>query len=424
MTERPLLLHDVTVQEGLGRASVPGRSVLVRGDTIEAVMAAGEAPVDSPGVDVRVLTGHTVMPGMTLGHGHIAYKDVITARDTMFKYTLPEVTLIAAEHARQMLRLGYTGLVGAGSVGGIDMALKRSIAAGRIVGPRITACSRDLMVSAPPQRRNPAVGKKFPADLMPIVDTVEEMVERTTKEIDEGAQIIKTFSSGDGTYPNADSHEILYTLDEIKAVVATARPRGVLVRAHSRGIDGIRNAIAAGVDVIDHASYADEAALHAIAEQGIYIVPSLYQPRQLLDYGGDFGKSQEYLDKTEYEAEVANTLWLLPKAVELGIRIVAGDDFGFAWTPHGTYAQELAMYVELAGIDAPTVLTWATSNGAALAGRGDTAGVVAAGRLADLVVTDGDPAEDIRVLCDPERIVEVYLGGVPVGSTDRELVPA
>jgi imidazolonepropionase-like amidohydrolase len=121
----------------------------------------------------------------------------------------------------------------------------------------------------------------------------------------------------------------------------------------------------------------------------------------------------------EFQAEIDNTLWLLPRAVELGIRLVAGDDFGFAWTPHGTYAEELAVYVEVAGIPAPTVLTWATANGAALAGRGDDAGVVTAGRLADLVVTAGDPAEDIRVLCRPEAIEMVLMGGRTVRDAVR-----
>jgi imidazolonepropionase-like amidohydrolase len=410
MTSR-ILLHDVAVQEGRGRASVPHQSVLVEGTTISAVLPAADAPVDDPDLDVRNLSGRTVMPGMTLGHSHIAYIDVVTARDTMFKYSLPELTLRAARNAAAMVQLGYTGLVGAGSVSGLDMVLKRAIADGWIEGPRITACSRDLMVSAPPERRNPEVAGRFPADLMPIVDTVAEMVERTTIEIDQGAQIIKTFSSGDDTYPNAKSDEILYTLEELQAVVRTARPRGVMVRAHSRGVEGIRNAIRAEVDVIDHASYADEEALQAIAAQGIYVVPSLYQPRQLLLHGAEHGKTPEYLEKLDYQAEIDNTIWMLPRAVELGIKIVAGDDFGFAWTPHGTYARELAAYVELAGIDPATVLTWATANGAALAGRGDTAGIVEAGRLADLVVTDGDPAQDITVLSRPDDLEMVLLDG-------------
>lgn len=405
------VLHNVNVQHGVGKRTVAAQTVLIDGDRITAVIPAAHAPEPEPGDHVIDLSGKTVMPGMTLGHGHIAYNDVTTARDTMFKYTLPEVTLLATANAERMVQLGYTGLVGAGSVAGIDMALKKAVARGDFEGPRITACSRDLMVSAPPDRRNPAVASRFPADLMPIVDSAAEMVERTSVEIDEGAEIIKTFSSGDDTYPNARSHEILYTLDELKAVVAVARPRGVRVRAHSRGIAGIRNAIEARVDIIDHATYADDECLDRIAELGIFVIPSLYQPSQLLRYGRDFGKTDEFMESLEFQAEIDNTMWMLPEAVKRGIKVATGDDFGFAWTPHGTYADELRMYVEEAGIDAPTIIRWASANGAALAGRGDDAGTVAAGKLADLVVTDGDPGEDITVLNGPEKIAMVLLAG-------------
>jgi len=406
-----LLLHDVAVQRGLGLPTEPPQSILIEGDRIAAIMPSAEAPTSRGDVEVIDLEGACVMPGMTLGHGHIAYNDVITARDTMFKYSLPEVTLLAADNARRMVQLGYTALVGAGSVAGIDMALKQAIAAGRLEGPRITACSRDLMVSAPPERRNPEVASRFPADLMPIVDSAAAMVERTAIEIEQGAEIIKTFSSGDDTYPNAKSHELLYSLDELKAVVAAARPRGVRVRAHSRGLGGIRNAIEARVDIIDHATYADDAALDAIAEAGIFIIPSLYQPRQLLLHGREHGKTDEFMNALEFQAEIDNTLWMLPEAVKRGIRIATGDDFGFAWTPHGTYADELRVYVEVAGMAPATVLSWATSNGAALAGRGADAGSVEVGKLADLVVVASDPVQDIGVLTDPSKILMTLLAG-------------
>lgn len=131
--------------------------------------------------------------------------------------------------------------------------------------------------------------------------------------------------------------------------------------------------------MIDHATYADDAALEAIAERGIFVVPSLHQPHRLLTTGTAHGKTPEYLETLEFQAEVENTLRILPLMVEMGIPIVAGDDFGFAWTPHGRYAEELETYVSMAGIPAPTVLTWATANGARLAGRGGEAGTVQPG---------------------------------------------
>ncbi|MFD7337580.1 amidohydrolase family protein [Streptomyces violascens] len=421
------LLHRATVQEGLGRASLPNRSVLLDGDRIEAVLPEGLAPLHADGIDVLDLDGRTVMPGMTLGHTHIAYLNVLDGREMLFKHSIPEVTLAAAENTTNLLALGYTAFVGAGSVAGIDMALRRAVDSGRLAGPRITPCSRDLMVSGPPERRNPEVKKRIPSDLMRLADTPEEMAQYVAGEIDQGAEIVKVFSSGDDTFPNGRSHELLFTAEELKVAADTAHRLGAKVRAHSRGLGGIRNAIAADVDVIDHATYADDAALDAIAERGIFVVPSLYQPHMLLTTGAEHGKTSEYLETLEFEAEIDNTLRILPLMVELGIPVVAGDDFGFAWTPHGTYAKELELYVTLAGIPAPTVLTWATANGARLAGRGDDAGVVAAGRLADLVVTDGDPAEDITVLSRPGAIELVLLGGTPVAgdpTSFRTRIPA
>ncbi|MEU0668244.1 amidohydrolase family protein [Streptomyces lavendulocolor] len=408
--DRRLLLHDVTVQEGLGRASLPARSVLVAGDRVEAVLPAAEAPSDGDFVRWD-LGGATVMPGMTLGHTHIAYADVTTGRETLFKYRVPEAALHAARHCAGLLECGYTAFVGAGSVAGIDMALKNAVEAGVIRGPRITPCSRDLMVSGPPGRRSPELKQRMPRELMPVVDVLGDLVTYTEEEIDQGAEIIKVFSSGDDTFPNARSDELLFTREELTTVVEVAHRRGARVRAHSRGLEGIRNALAAGVDVIDHATYADDAALDLIAERGVFVVPSLFQPDRLLALGERFGKAPDYLEALDFKDEIANTLRFLPKAERLGLRIVPGDDFGFAWTPHGTYADELVMYVERAGIAPETVIKWACANGAELAGRGGDAGVVAPGRLADLVVWDRDPAADLTVLQDRGALRSVLIGG-------------
>ncbi|ACU72573.1 amidohydrolase [Catenulispora acidiphila DSM 44928] len=408
---RKILLRNGKVQEGLGKASLTGHSVLIEGDRIAEIAPAGRLPLDSSQVEIVDLAGMTVMPGMTLGHTHIAYLNILDGREMLFKYSVPELTLAAAENAGRMLSLGYTAFVGAGSVAGIDMALRKAVDAGRLRGPRITPCSRDLMVSGPPERRNPEVGKRIPSDLMRLADTPEEMAEYVKGEIAQGAEIVKVFSSGDDTFPNGRSHELLFTAQELVIAARTAHENGARIRAHSRGLQGIRNAIAAGVDVIDHATYADDAALEAIAEQGIFVVPSLYQPHMLLSTGAKHGKTPEFLESLEFQAEIENTLRILPLMVEMGIPVVAGDDFGFAWTPHGDYAKELQAYVDLAGIPAPTVLTWATANGARLAGRGDEAGTVQRGRLADLVVTDGDPAQDISVLSRPGAVRAVLLGG-------------
>ncbi len=417
-----ILLHGVTLQEGMGTPSRPGQSLLIAGERIEAILPQGSAPHDGDFVRWE-LPGTTVMPGMTLGHTHIAYVNVTNTRETLFAFTVPELTLHAARHARGLLEAGYTAFVGAGSVAGIDMALKNAIEAGAVPGPRVTACSRDLMVSGPPDRRTPGLADRIPRELMPVVDAIDDLVAFTNEEIDQGAEIVKVFSSGDDTFPNARSEELLFSLDELRTVTRIAHDRGARVRAHSRGLAGIRNALAAGVDVIDHASYADDEALKRIADHGVFVVPSLYQPKQLLATGLEHGKSVDYLDGLAFTKEIENTLAFLPRAEKLGLRIVPGDDFGFAWTPHGTYAEELITYVETVGVSAPTVLRWACANGAALAGRGEDAGVLAPGRLADLAVWSRDPAADITALRDRAALRSVLIGGRPVAGPEAPPAP-
>ena len=408
---RKILLRNGKVQEGLGKASLTGHSVLIDGDRIAEVAPAGRLPLDSSQVEIVDLAGMTVMPGMTLGHTHIAYLDILDGREMLFKYSVPELTLAAAENAAACCPWATPPSSAPARWRASTWPCAKPSTPGRLRGPRITPCSRDLMVSGPPERRDPEVGKRIPSDLMRLADTPEEMAEYVKGEIAQGAEIVKVFSSGDDTFPNGRSHELLFTAQELAIAARTAHENGARIRAHSRGLQGIRNAIAAGVDVIDHATHADDAALEAIAEQGIFVVPSLYQPHMLLSTGAKHGKTPEFLESPEFQAEIENTLRILPLMVEMGIPVVAGDDFGFAWTPHGDYAKELQAYVDLAGIPAPTVLTWATANGARLAGRGEEAGTVQRGRLADLVVTDGDPAQDISVLSRPGAVRAVLLGG-------------
>lgn len=420
---RSFLLHDVTLHEGTGAPSRSHQSLLVRDGRIAEICDAKAVPPLSPDVQRYDLAGKVVMAGMIFAHMHIAYVDVVESRDTMFKYRLPQLTMLAAGNARKALECGYTTAVGAGSVAGIDQALARGMEAGLIKGPRFVPCSRDLMCSGPIERRNPEVKGRIPPELMRIADTAEEMVRFTEAEIQEGAQVIKTFATGDDAFPNARSKELLFTLDELKAVVATAHARGVRVRTHARGLQGIRNAVEAKTDIIDHATYADEAILERIAANGQFLVPSLYQPMRMLSEGLRCGKTPEAMARLEFQQEVENTLRFLPLAERMGIPIAAGEDFGFAWTPHGTYSEELICYVEKAGFAPATVLKWACANGARMIGRSADLGAVAPGRLADLLVLSRDPSEDITVLRDPKNIEVVMQGGLPQLSRLRDLQP-
>jgi imidazolonepropionase-like amidohydrolase len=390
------LFTNVAIFDGTGSPAEGPFNLLVEGDRIaEITPAQTQRPGKGASEQVIDGTGCTLMPGMVFAHTHLGYHNVLGAREVLFKYPLTQLAFIAAANARRALQLGYTTMVGAGSICNLDTHLRAAIHDGLVVGPNLIPCSRDLMVAGPEGRRDASKVKHIPADYMPILTDISEFAAAVHKEIDDGAQIVKTFATGDDQFPNAKSEEPLYTLEELQTVVAVAAERGALVRSHARGRAGIEKAIAAGVDIVDHATYSDQSCLDGMLARGQTVVPSYYQPKMFLERGASFGLQP---DLTEFAAEVANTRAFLPTAHEMGLNIALGDDFGFAWTPHGLYHDELEAFQHELGFSAATVLKWATLGGAQMIRQQDRIGTIAPGKQADLILVAGDPSRDVRAL--------------------------
>ena len=168
-----------------------------------------------------------------------------------------------------------------------------------------------------------------------------------------------------------------------------------------------------GIDIVDHGDGMDTECIERLLETDTPVVPSMLFPARFLSSMG--GMSLGFTDDMCHDIDAMATV--LPEANRAGVRLVLGDDFGAVNFPHGPYADELAYYVEEVGIPPLDVLTWATGNGAAVFGRAEDLGTVAAGKLADLLVVDGDPVADINLLRNPDALLAVLLGGHPV--TDR-----
>ncbi len=167
-----------------------------------------------------------------------------------------------------------------------------------------------------------------------------------------------------------------------------------------------------GIDIVDHGDGMDAECIERLLETDTPVVPSMLFPARLLASMG--GGSLGFTDDMRHDIDAMAKV--LPEANRAGVRLVLGDDFGAINFPHGPYADELAYYVDDVGIPALDVLTWATGNGAEVLGRGDELGTVEAGKLADLLVVDGDPVADINVLRDPDALLAVLLGGRPVSD--------
>jgi len=288
------------------------------------------------------------------------------------------------------------------------------------VGPRLVPCSRDISTtghagdrSFPPHWEVGALGA------IRRSDGPDEFRRSVRLEVKEGAEMIKIFvTGGHGTVGPSERTEV--TRDELAAAVEAAHLRGVRVRGHIANKDALLMALDLGIDIVDHGDGLDAEGIERLLETGTPLVPSMLFPARFLESMG--GVSLGFTDDMRHDVDAMAAV--LPEANAAGVRLVLGDDFGAINFPHGPYADELAYYVDDVGIPALDVLTWATRNGAEVLGRGDDLGTVEAGKLADLVVVDGDPVADIHVLRDPESLLAVLVGGRPVSDRLPDPPPA
>ena len=186
--------------------------------------------------------------------------------------------------------------------------------------------------------------------------------------------------------------------------------RGRLVSAHVRGERSSQVAAEAGADSIEHATYANDATLKMIRDKELFLVPGLRYLYSIIENGQRFGITEEVIAPTGLRDEIKRAADTYRRARELGIRLCPGGDFGFAWNPHGEYAKDIQVFVEVIGFSPLEAIVAATRHGAELMRMQDRIGTLQAGKLADLVVVNGDPLKDITILQDRARL-SVMKGG-------------
>jgi len=385
--------------------AVAGSSVVVRGDRIESV----GTEVSAPGSVDRVidLGGRTLMPGMATCHFHATYHE-LGSRPAPFGLEEPPAlqAVRAVRNLEGALRAGFTTAVSAGAPFAIDPAMRRAIEEGAIVGPRFTPGSRDVSTTGHVNDSAPWYWELGAQGALRICDGADEFRRGVRAEIREGARMIKMFvTGGHGTLGPAERTEM--TRVEMAAAIEAAHERGAKVRGHIANRDAIAMALDCGIDVIDHGDGMDDECMARIVDAQTAVAPSMFFPYQLWKSLGGSALGFSASLKADLDAAFA---WI-PKANDAGIRLVVGDDFGAIGLPHGLYGEELRFYADVVGIPALDVLRWATKHGAELAGRGHELGTVEAGKLADLLVVDGDPSNDIGILADETKLVAVMLGG-------------
>jgi len=313
--------------------------------------------------------------------------------------------LIAHRNLMTALEHGYTIVVGAGSARETDPGIKQAIEDGFVPGPRFIPSGRELSTTGhandmmvPWHWGLPEVGAARNCD---GPDAFRYAVRN---EVKIGVEIIKLFVTRGHLVPGADD-VMEMSRDELAAAIETAHERGVLIRAHLAGKRAIMLAIELGIDIVDHCDGMDDEVIAALVETGISVVPGIHYVKLFAER-----ESSGVEARAEARRNFDFMCDALLKAEAAGVRLLLGDDYGGISLRHGQYGDELHTYIDDVGFSPLAVIRWATRNGADVIRRGDDLGTVEAGKLADLLVIDGDPSVDIGVLAD-QRPMAVLKGG-------------
>jgi imidazolonepropionase-like amidohydrolase len=350
------------------------------------------------------------MPGLVEAHFHPTYFNVAALEDLDIKYPVEYVTLLAAANARLALECGYTAARSGGSLFNIDVWLKKAIEKEITPGPRLAASGREICGVGGLMDWNPDYRKIGMEGLVLLINGPDEARAAVRKLVKDGVEWVKTYPTGDAAAPDVnDHHTLCMTYDEMHAVVATAHNHGLKVTGHCRATEGIKNALLAGYDALEHGTFMDDETMDLLLARNTPVVPALYFELASIERGPEFGMPQAVIDghKETLEGGAESARRILREGGRLGM----GGDYGFAWNPHGDYAKELTFFVNYVGFSPLDTVTCATKTGAEIMGRGDEIGTLEAGKMADVLVVDGDVLSDISLLEDRRRFVAVLQAG-------------
>lgn len=405
------VIENGQIVDGTGAPAVPRGAVVVENGRITYVGPAANLPAIGPQVQRIDAGGGTIMPGLVEAHFHPTYFNVAELQDLDIKYPVEYVTLLAAVNARLALECGYTSARSGGSLFNIDVWLKKAIDKDLVPGPRLSASGREICGVAGLMDWNPDFRKIGMEGLVLLVNGPDEARAAVRKLVKDGVEWVKTYPTGDAAAPDVnDHHTLCMTFEEMHAVVATAHNHGLKVTGHCRATEGIKNALRAGYDAIEHGTFMDDEAMELLLARDVPVVPALYFELASIERGPEFGMSQRVVDghreTLEGGAESARRI------LRAGGRLGMGGDYGFAWNPHGDYAKELTFFVKYVGFSPLDTIKCATKTGAEIVGLGQDTGTLEVGKLADILVVDGDVLADIATLERRERFLAVMQGGV------------
>jgi imidazolonepropionase-like amidohydrolase len=379
------------------------QTIIVEGELIKAVGPNLAIPTGAKMIDLSKMT---VMPGFTDSHVHITGEAGGDYYEGLFRRTVIDEAVGAHIYAKRTLDAGFTTVRSLGSGPFVEVAMKNAIERGSFPGPRIipaisyigsTGSHGDL------SGFSPFLDDRMPKEMSGIADGVDEVRKKVRYLIKYGAEVIKFGATAGVLTEEASVGAPQYSQEEMNAIVAEAKLHGIKVTAHAHGAEGIKMAIRAGVDSVEHGSFLDEEGIRMMKERGTYLSADIYNDDYILAEYSKFNTPQKIIDKEKLVGRVQRENF--QKAVKAGVKIAFGTDAGVY--PHGWNGKQFSKMVEW-GMTPMGAIQAATVSNADLFGWSDKIGSITAGKYADIVAVSGDPLKNIATL---EKVSFVMKGG-------------
>lgn len=404
------IIANARIFDGSGSAPFAG-SVAIEGNRIAEVAHGSIDP--GPSDKVIDAAGKTLMPGMIEAHAHLSWGSSV--EKIYHTLDLPPEELRAAtwRNARILLDHGFTSAYSAGALGdGLEVELAAQIAAGETPGPRLVPSTLER---SPEGDEGVATGDVFNGR------GAEAMRKFVGHCKETGVKSVKLVISGESALKPGASQRLECTEEEVEAAGQAARDAGLWLAAHTYMPDAIELAVKHGVRVLYHCSWADAAAVDSMVAHKDEI---FYAPAIGVQVGTLEAAPPPHIDMSGMKANAAEVVKLarklVPELKRRGVKVLIGGDYGFPFNPNGRNARDLEHFVELFGYTPAEALVAATKLGGELMGMGNELGVVAPGFLADLLLVDGDPTKDVRILQDKDKIVLIMQEGRLYKSPTRQ----
>lgn len=377
------LVRNANLVDGTGAPGRPDHSILVSGATIAWVGPTSQEPEASIErvVDAQ---GRSLLPGLVNSHVHVCNDGAPDLFAQVRDDSIPVAAMRGARSARSALHSGITTVRDCGAANGVALELAAAIESGLIDGARLRAAGRVITMTG---GHGYFMGRQ--------ADGVDAVRHAVRTELHGGAHFIKAMATGGVLTPGVIPTQTALLLEELTAIVQEAHNAGKRVATHAIGREGIRNALLAGVDSIEHGFYLDEELFELAVAQGTFLVPTLLAIDGIANEGERGGAPGWMVDKAQLEVERSREMF--KAAVGSGMKIAAGTDAGTPFNPHDAMDRELALMVDI-GLSPIQAIVSATRDAAENLDLHDRIGTLESGKLADLILVDGDPLADITVL--------------------------